>query len=162
VSLPIFSFLPLAVYPLSVTTYWCYFSWIVVYNFVTIYGNENKFGIRKQPYSTYQCTKFPGSKIMIFVITFTPWQKEEKWKKIKEISQFLKVHILETPGTIFLKFGSWGDNNGRHYRCKNHLISLKFHGATYNYVKITLLFFLLITRGCVTGFLGHTTHYCVS
>jgi len=38
ISLPIFSFLPLAVNPVGVTTNWCYFLRIIIYNFVTIYG----------------------------------------------------------------------------------------------------------------------------
>jgi len=49
VSLPAFNFLPLVVYPVGVTTYWCYFSWIIVYNYVTIYGIITKF-------NTMMCT----------------------------------------------------------------------------------------------------------
>ena len=36
-SVPIFSFLPFAVYPVSVTTYWYYFSWIIANNFTSVY-----------------------------------------------------------------------------------------------------------------------------
>jgi len=61
----------------------------------------------------------------------------------------MKVHILEMPGTILLKFGMLGDDIGQHFHHKNHLVSIKCHGATYTvYMKIELLFFLLITHEC--------------
>jgi len=44
--MPIFSFLPLVVNPVGVTTYGCYFLQIIVYNLVIIYGIATKFGIR--------------------------------------------------------------------------------------------------------------------
>jgi len=33
----------------------------------------------------------------------------------KKLSQFLKVHILETLGVIWLKFEMWSDDIGRHF-----------------------------------------------
>jgi len=81
ISMPIFSFLTLAVYPIGMTTYWCYFLQIIIYNIVTIYDITTKFCIRM---------------------------------------------------------------------CHKKVI-LKCHGAMYVYilyVKIALLFFLLITHGC--------------
>ena len=36
-SVPIFSFLPCAVYPVGVTTYWCNFLWIIVNKFASVY-----------------------------------------------------------------------------------------------------------------------------
>jgi len=105
VSLQIFSSLPLAVNPVGVTTYWCYFLRIIIYNLVTIYGITTTFGIRMQPYPDFQCTKFQGNRIipLCFIATFTPLQKEEKKRKInktKKLSQLLKVHISEIPGVI--------------------------------------------------------------
>jgi len=95
VSLPIFSSLPLAVNPVGVTTYWCYFSRIIVYNLVTIYGIATKFGIRMHP---YRCTKFQGNPIMplCFIATFTPWRKEEK--KQRDSANFWRF-ISQTYGT---------------------------------------------------------------
>ena len=43
-SVPIFSLLPGAVYPVGVTTYWCDFSCIIANNFVNIYHIPTKFG----------------------------------------------------------------------------------------------------------------------
>jgi len=84
VSLPIFSSFPLAVNPVGVIKYWCYFSQIIVYNLVTIYGIITKFGIRMHPYPDFQCTKFLGNQIiaLCFIATFTPWWKEKKAKKL--------------------------------------------------------------------------------
>jgi len=45
------------VYPVGVTTYWCYFLQIIIYNFVTIYGIVTKFGIRMHPYLVYQISR---------------------------------------------------------------------------------------------------------
>jgi len=74
---------------------------------VTIYGITAKFGIRLHPYPDFQCTKFQGNWIMplFFTANFTPLREEErkrkkKGKKMKKLSQLLKVHILETPGMI--------------------------------------------------------------
>jgi len=38
------------------------------------------------------------------MVTLTPLRKGEEKKKTKKLNIFLKVHISETPGTIFLKF----------------------------------------------------------
>jgi len=84
VSLPIFSFLPLAVYPVGVTTHWCYFLRIIIYIVVTIYGIASKFGIRMHPYPAFQCTIFQGNQIMFmcFMKTFTLWWKEEEKEEL--------------------------------------------------------------------------------
>ena len=68
---------------------------------MTTYGIATKFGIGMHPYPDFQCTKFQGNRIMhlCFITTFTPLRKEEE-KKTKKLSQFLKVHISETPGAI--------------------------------------------------------------
>jgi len=104
VSWPIFSFLPLAVNPVGMTTYWCYFLQINVYNFVTTYGIATKFGISMHPYPTFQCTKFQGNQIMLlcFITTFTLAQNEQKIERNKEkkLSLFSKVQNLEMSGVI--------------------------------------------------------------
>jgi len=53
------------------------------------------------------------------MVTFIPWQKEEKTKKL---SQFLKAHILKTPGTISLKYEVWGTDGGGYFHSKNNLV----------------------------------------
>jgi len=50
---------------------------------------------------------------------------------MKKLSQFLKVHISEMPGKIYLKFGMWGTDGGGHFHSKNHLVSYKQHKVTY-------------------------------
>ena len=50
------------------------------------------------------------------MVTFIPLRKEEK---MKELSQFLKVHISEIPGAIKLKFGMWGTDGGGNLHSKN-------------------------------------------
>jgi len=132
VFLAIFSFLPLAVYLVGVTTYWCYFLGIIIYNFVTIYGIATKFGITMCPYPTFQRIKSQGNWIILlcFTTTFTPWRKE---KKMRKLSQFLKIRISETLSAIELKIGMWGGDVGRYFHRKNHLVSLKCHGATYTW-----------------------------
>jgi len=58
-----------------------------------------KLGTKMRPYTTFLCTKFQNVQIAFFhfMVTLTPLQKE---KKTKKLSQFLEVHISETPGTI--------------------------------------------------------------
>jgi len=58
------------------------------------------------------------------MVTLTPLQKEgEKKEKTKQLSQFLEVHISETPGAIYLKFGIWGTDVGGHLHSKNRPVS---------------------------------------
>ena len=59
--LPIFSFLLFVVYPVGMTTYWCYFSWIIANNFASAYHILTKLGTKMQPYTTYLCTTFQGN-----------------------------------------------------------------------------------------------------
>jgi len=75
----------------NTNTYWCYFSRIMVYNLVTIYGIATKFGIGMHPYPDFQCTKFQGNRIMhfCFITTFTPLRKEEKNEETKPIFEGL-------------------------------------------------------------------------
>ena len=50
---------------------------------------------------------------------------------MKNLSQLLKVHILEMPGAIYLKFGMWGTDGGGHLHSTNCLVSYKQHKVTY-------------------------------
>jgi len=61
------------------------------------------------------------------MVTLTPLRKE---KKTKKLSQFLEVHISETPGTIYLKFRIWGTDVGGHLHSKNCPVSYKQHEGT--------------------------------
>jgi len=93
--------LPLAVNSVGVTTYWCYFSRIIVYNLVTIYGITTKFGIEMHPYPDFQCTKFQGNRIMhlYFITTFTPLRKEEE-KKNEETKPIFEGSYLGNASAI--------------------------------------------------------------
>ena len=50
---------------------------------------------------------------------------------MKKLSQFLEVHISETSGAIYLKFGIWGTDVGGHVHSKNRLVSYKQHEGMY-------------------------------
>jgi len=65
------------------------------------------------------------------MVTLTPLRKEDEKKKTKKLSQFLEVHISETPGTIYLKFRIWGTEVGGHLHSKNRPVSYKQHEVTY-------------------------------
>jgi len=68
------------VYPVGMTTYWCYFSWKIIYNFVTIYGIA---GIMMCPDTVLLCTTFQDYWIMSLhlIETFVVWRKEELSKE---------------------------------------------------------------------------------
>jgi len=56
------------------------------------------------------------------MVTLTPLRKGEE-KKMKKLSQFLEVHISETPGMIYLNFEIWGTEVGGHLHSKNCPVS---------------------------------------
>jgi len=89
------------------TTYWCYFPLIIANNISSVYRILSKLSTKMRHYTTFLCTKFQGNRITCFhfMVTLTPSRKEERKKK--KLSQFLEVHISDTPGTIYLKFGIW-------------------------------------------------------
>jgi len=91
------------------------------------------------PYSAFLCTKFQGNGIMFFcfMTTFTPWWK---WRNPANFQKVISQKYL-------VKFGMWGDDFGQHFHCKNCLDFIKVL-RRYVYMKIALLFFLLITHGC--------------
>jgi len=55
----------------------------------------------------------------------------KKRKKTKKLSQLLEVHILETPGMIWLKFGMWGTDSGGYLHSTNCPVLYKQHEVTY-------------------------------
>jgi len=155
-SLPIFSFLPLAVYPVGVTIYWCYFSWIFIYNFVTIYGIATKFGIRSAliPPFNIQISK-QSDNAFVFYDNFYTLTKRRK--KTKKLSQFSKVHAWRDLVEIW---------NVRWWRWTAFPLqkSVGFVEVSRSYicVKIALFFFLLITHGCGAPTSWAAQHYHVS
>jgi len=93
-----------------------------------------KLGTRMRPYTTFLCTKFQGNQItrFHFMVTFIPRRKKkQKQEKKKKLSQFLKVHISEMLGAIYLKFEMRGTDIGGHLHSKNHPVSYKQHEVTY-------------------------------
>jgi len=87
--------LPLAVNPVGVTTYWCYFLRKIVYNLLWYYNQIWYQVAALSQLSVYQISRQSDN-------AFTPLRKEGKKeeKKTKKLSQFLKGHISETPGAI--------------------------------------------------------------
>jgi len=74
------------VHPVGVTTYWCYFSWIIVNIFTSVYHILTKLGTKMHPYTTFLCTKFQVNQITCFhfMVTLTPLWKKHVYKKKKE------------------------------------------------------------------------------
>jgi len=128
-----------------------------------IYDIAIKFGIRMCLYPAFQCTKFQGNWIMhlCFITTFTPWPK--RWKKNKETKPIFEGSYLGNAQCDLFEI-----LNVRWWHCSAFRLQKLFGSSkvlrSYVYMKIALLFFLLITYGCAwhAGFLGCTTHYRVS
>ena len=153
------------VYPVGVPTNWCHFPWIIAHNFVSVYCIRTKLGTKMRCYTNYLCTKFQGTRITCFnlMATLTPWQKKrKKEKKTKKTKPIFESLYLGNAWRDFVTI--W---NVRYWRWRASLKqkSSGFVKAAqrYIYVKIPLLFFLLIySRVWRAGFLGCTTHYRVS
>ena len=74
-------------------------------------------------------------------------EEENKKKKMKKLSQFLKLHILGMLEAISLKFGMWSADVGGHVNSKNRLVSSRQHRA----MEVRKLHFLSscqYTHGC--------------
>jgi len=105
--------------PVDVTTYWCYFSRIIVYNLVTIYGITTKFGIRMHP---YQISWQSDNAFVFYIATFTPWVKVWKslYKTQKHYDEKKKKKRRTQPtfeGSCLTWFSwMWGDDIGRHFQ----------------------------------------------
>jgi len=113
---------------------------------VTIYGITIKFSIRICLYPTFQCTKFQGNWIihLCFATTFIPWWKEEE--KNEETKPIFEGLYLGNTWCNLVKI--W---NVRWWHWPAFLLQKSFCfvkvSRSYAYVKIALLFFLLITHG---------------
>ena len=76
-------------------------------------------------------------------------RKENKKKKTKKLSQFLKSHISGTLEAILLKFGMWSAEVGGHVHSKNRLVSSRQHRAT-EVRKLHFRSSCQYTHGCCT------------
>jgi len=129
---------------------------------VTIYSIATKFGIRICPYPTFQCTEFQGNRIMLlcFMTIFTLWQKEGRNSPNFRRFIYLRKTLHDLVENWNVRWWHWPT-----FPLQKSFSFIKV-SQSYVYVKIALLFFLLITHGCgvvwYAGFLGRTTHYCVS
>jgi len=148
------------------TTYWCYFSWMIANNFVSVYCILTKLGTKMRPYTTFMCTKFQGNQTIHFRFMVTFIWRQKEGKKNKKKNEETKP-VFES---LYLR-NAWRDLveiwNARYWqwRASAQQRSSGFVKAarSYIYAKITLLFFLLIySRVWRTGFLGRKTHYRVS
>ena len=74
-------------------------------------------------------------------------EEENKKKKTKKLSQFLKSHISGTLEAISLKFGMWSAEVGGSVHSKNHLVSSRQHRAT-EVRKFRFLSSCQYTHGC--------------
>ena len=157
----IFSFFPYAVYPVSVTTYWCYFSCIIAHNSLPVYRIPAKAGTEMCLYTPLLCAKVQSNRIWRsrFIAVFVSVQQEEE--KTKKLSQFLKSNISGTRVAISLKFVMWSAEVGGHVHSKNRLISSRQHRAT----EVRKLYFFLpvniLTDVTCQVFGSHDTLPCV-
>ena len=164
-SVPIFSFLPCMVYPVGVTTYWCYFSWIITNNFANFYCILSKRGTKMHHYITYLCTEFQGNRIICFhfMATFTPLQKEKEKKKENKnnTKPIFERSYLGNAWRDLVEF--WNVGYWRWRASPQQKLSGFVQVArSYIYVKIALFFFLSIySRVWRASFLGRMTHYRV-
>jgi len=140
--------------PVGMTTYWYYFSWIIVYNLVTIY----QIWYQDAPlsrFSVHQISRQSDNAFVQFPHLDKKKRKEEIWTNSANFWRFISRKCLAQ-----FKFEIWGDDVGRHFYCKNHLDLLKYP-RNHVYMKIALLLFLLITHGCGT-LASWATHDTVS
>jgi len=144
VSLLIFRFFPLVVYPVGVTTCWYYF--IHLWLFMVLHPNLVSGWYH---YPAFQCTKFQGNWVMLlcFVTTFTPWQKEEK-----------KTHD-NFQGFISRKRLAWFSWN---LECE--VMTLACISTAKSFIRENCIIVLPVNKSRVlhTNFLGCMTHYHVS
>ena len=74
-------------------------------------------------------------------------RKENKKKKTKKLSKFLKSHISGMLEVISLKFGMWSAEGGGSVHSKNRLVSSRKHRAT-EVRKLRFLSSCQYTHGC--------------
>jgi len=133
---------------------------------VSVYRIITKLGTKMCHYTTFLCTKFSRQSDNPFPLygnfhTKTKRRKKNK-KKNEETKPIFESSYLTNAWRDLVEIwnvGYW------QWRASPQQKSSGFEQAerSYVYAKIAFLFFLLIySRVWRTGFLGHTTHYCVS
>jgi len=130
VSLPIFSFLSLAVYPVGVTTYWCYFLQIIVYSFVAIAGYQV---VPLSRLSVYQISRQLDN-LFVFYDNFHTLTKRTKKKETQPIfkGSYLGNIWHNLVKILNVRWWRWPA-----FPLQNNLVS-----QICVYMKIALLFFL--------------------
>jgi len=139
-SYPIFvqilSFLPFVVYPVGMTTYWCYFFANI---FASVYCILTKLGTKMRPYTTFLCTKFQGNQVICFH-NFNAFTKRRKNEETRPI--FGSSYLGNTWCDLveIWNVGYW------RWRASPHQKPSGFMQAARSYVcaKIALLLFLSI------------------
>jgi len=114
--------------------------------------------------SVYQISRQLDNVFVLYNNFHTLTKRKRKIKKTKKLSQFSKVHISETPGTIQLNW-NW---IVRWWHCLAFSLQKLFCfvkvSRSYLYVKIAFLFFsvLLITHECgAPASWAHDTLPCI-
>ena len=102
-------------------------------------------------YTPFLCAKCQGNRIWrsSFIAVFVSVQKEEenKKKKMKKLTQFLKSNISGTLEVISLKFGMWSADVGGRVHSKNRLVSARRNRAT-EVQKLRFRSSCQYTQGC--------------
>ena len=144
------------------TTYWCYFSWIIAHNSLPVYRIPAKVGTEMRLYTPLLCGKFQGNRIWSsrFIAVFVSVRQEKEEKKTKKLSQFLKWHISGMREAISLKFGMWSAAVGGHVHSKNRLVSSRKYRAT-EVRKLRFLSSCQYTYGCYAPASWATRHTTV-
>ena len=93
------------------------------------------------PYMTFLCTKISRQLDYLFPLYGTLMKR----RKNEETKPILKVHILETPYIIWLKFAMWGTDSGRNLRSKNCPVSCEQHkvSCVQNCIIVALINILM-------------------
>ena len=87
-------------------------------------------------------------------------KKIRRKKKMKKLSQFLKLHISGMPEAISLKFGMWCAEVGGRIHSKNRLVSWRQHRAT-EVRKLRFRSSCQYTHGCCAPASWATRHTTV-
>ena len=154
------------VYPVGVTTYWCYFSCIIAHNSLPVYDIPAKVGTEMRLYTPPSVCQISrqSDNAFAFYSSFCKCAKRGRKirrKKTKKLSQFLKSHISGIPEAISLKFGMWSAEGGGNLHSKICLVSSRQHRAT-EVRKLRFLSSCQYTHGVARRLLGpHDTLPCV-
>ena len=89
--------------PVGVTTYWCYFSWIIANIFVIVHRILAKRGTKMCPIHhlfVFQISRLSDNLFPLYGNFNTFTKRIIKKKIMKKLSLILEVRISETPGAI--------------------------------------------------------------